>query len=174
MEYKYCTNCGRTLQISEFTKDKNRKDGVCIYCKDCWNKNRKRYYKKRLYKDYKDYYDNWRKSLGGRYSRIKNDAINKRGKSFNISKQEYIDNFWDKKCIYCGRDSFGGIDRVDNNIGYEINNCVPCCWDCNTMKRTKTPAEFINDCRTIAKNNKYKYLTRKDLKDCSDLDTNEV
>lgn len=174
MNYKYCKKCKRTLVLSMFTKDKNIDDGLCIYCKDCWKKYRKKYYKKKCYKDVKNYYDKWRKTLIGRYSRIKNDAINIRKIPFNISKEEYTDNFWNVTCTYCGEDSFGGIDRIDSSLGYEINNCVPCCWNCNMMKGTKKPEEFIKNCRDIVKNNKYRYLTREDLEDCSDLDTNDV
>jgi hypothetical protein len=28
----------------------------------------------------------------------------------------------------------GGIDRVDNNKGYTVDNCVPCCTLCNRAK----------------------------------------
>ena len=28
-----------------------------------------------------------------------------------------------------------GIDRIDNNKGYIIENCVPCCRECNFLKR---------------------------------------
>ena len=27
-----------------------------------------------------------------------------------------------------------GIDRIDNSSGYTINNSVPCCYHCNTLK----------------------------------------
>lgn len=36
-----------------------------------------------------------------------------------------------------------GIDRVDNNIGYTLKNCVPCCSVCNRMKLTQTKEEFL-------------------------------
>jgi hypothetical protein len=45
-------------------------------------------------------------------------------------------------CWYCGappsnRTVFGlysGIDRIDNNLGYVIDNVRPCCYLCNTIK----------------------------------------
>lgn len=49
-------------------------------------------------------------------------------------------------CFYCGRDFFStnrhryeefpynGLDRVDNAKGYTMDNVVPCCKLCNTMK----------------------------------------
>jgi hypothetical protein len=38
-----------------------------------------------------------------------------------------------------------GIDRVDNSkeIGYIIENCVPCCFPCNEMKRQSTQEDFL-------------------------------
>lgn len=36
-----------------------------------------------------------------------------------------------------------GIDRVDNSKGYVLENCVPCCEDCNYSKRGKSYIEFI-------------------------------
>ncbi len=38
---------------------------------------------------------------------------------------------------------YNGIDRVNNNIGYIFNNCVPCCKICNYAKRKMTEEEFI-------------------------------
>lgn len=32
---------------------------------------------------------------------------------------------------------YSGIDRKDNSTGYEIDNCVSCCRDCNHAKHTK-------------------------------------
>ena len=49
-------------------------------------------------------------------------------------------------CHYCGNisiDKINGIDRKDNNIGYILNNCLPCCYICNMAKSNKTYEEFI-------------------------------
>jgi 5-methylcytosine-specific restriction endonuclease McrA len=35
-----------------------------------------------------------------------------------------------------------GIDRIDNTLGYNIENCVSCCKDCNRAKSDKTLNEF--------------------------------
>lgn len=34
-------------------------------------------------------------------------------------------------CDYCGYPATG-FDRKDNNKGHIKDNCVPCCWECNT------------------------------------------
>lgn len=38
---------------------------------------------------------------------------------------------------------YSGIDRVDNNKGYEDNNVVACCWKCNNAKAQQTKDEFL-------------------------------
>lgn len=40
---KICKACGRTLDISQFTKSKNIKDGYENKCKECRLKQRKKY-----------------------------------------------------------------------------------------------------------------------------------
>lgn len=54
---------------------------------------------------------------------------------FNLSKNDVI-KLMMSPCNYCGDnrlDNFG-VDRIDSNIGYFIDNCVPCCKTCNTAK----------------------------------------
>lgn len=52
------------------------------------------------------------------------------------------------KCYYCGMEYIEneyrlGIDRVNNNIGYTITNCVSCCEKCNFMKRAHPEETFL-------------------------------
>ena len=35
-----------------------------------------------------------------------------------------------------------GVDRVNSDLGYEIENCVPCCYRCNSMKMDTSLNEF--------------------------------
>jgi hypothetical protein len=37
---------------------------------------------------------------------------------------------------------YNGIDRVNNNFGYLIDNCVTCCTNCNVAKMARTQEEF--------------------------------
>jgi hypothetical protein len=46
---------------------------------------------------------------------------------------------------------YNGIDRVDSNIGYTLENCVPCCEAVNRMKMDLSKEEFIELCREISK-----------------------
>ena len=61
------------------------------------------------------------------------------------------------ECYYCGDEPshisnfkklngqfvYHGIDRVDNNIGYTLENSVSSCWPCNRAKSTMTTSEFL-------------------------------
>lgn len=60
-------------------------------------------------------------------------------------------------CFYCGMApstlattgnsfsnyTYNGVDRKNNKLGYELENCVTCCKTCNLAKHTKTFDEFM-------------------------------
>lgn len=74
------------------------------------------------------------------------------GREFSLTFEQFM-TFWNQPCFYCGDSVFTvGIDRKDNNIGYVIDNCAPCCAMCNWMKRTFPVADFIRQCKKIASN----------------------
>lgn len=99
-------------------------------------------------------------SLYGAYKR----ESKRRKKSFNLSKDEFK-HITKQKCYYCDAEPssyhqhskmyggylYNGIDRKDNNLGYEKPNCVPCCMRCNQMKNNMTMEEFINQIININK-----------------------
>lgn len=50
-----------------------------------------------------------------------------------------------KKCYgYSGEYKYNGIDRLNNNLGYELTNCVPCCRMCNIAKNNNDIEDFKN------------------------------
>jgi hypothetical protein len=67
-----------------------------------------------------------------------NCFLNKKGenrsKTRGINPTQYAQAAW---IIY------NGIDRKNNANGYSRNNVVPCCSDCNYMKKAKSYKEFI-------------------------------
>lgn len=87
------------------------------------------------------------------YSSYKINA-RKRGYEFKISKPEAISIF-KQNCHYCGTEPssiakkcaipffYNGIDRKENNTGYTLKNCVPCCGRCNRAKMTLSYGEFL-------------------------------
>lgn len=42
-----------------------------------------------------------------------------------------------------------GIDRVNNDRGYEASNVVSCCSICNSMKSTLPALIFVNHCTKV-------------------------
>lgn len=42
-----------------------------------------------------------------------------------------------------------GIDRLDSSLGYTLENCVPCCSICNTMKMSLSYNDFIEKIEKI-------------------------
>jgi hypothetical protein len=90
---------------------------------------------------------------------------NRRKLEFNISESEFL-NLVQSNCFYCGKKPtnisynhfksstekaiehgkfiYNGLDRLDNNIGYTIDNVVPCCKTCNTAKMQMTQQEFFD------------------------------
>ncbi|AGE58963.1 hypothetical protein PBCVOR070422_071R [Paramecium bursaria Chlorella virus OR0704.2.2] len=61
----------------------------------------------------------------------------------------------DMPCFYCGTEttdkvSRNGIDRMNNLIGYTLNNSVSCCWMCNNMKKCLDALTFVERCAHIS------------------------
>jgi len=79
-----------------------------------------------------------------------------RGIIFNLNKNT-LDELFKMKCTYCGnfKDGCNGIDRINSNLSYTINNCVSCCKTCNVMKLNFSEREFLQKCLAIVckKNN---------------------
>jgi hypothetical protein len=66
-------------------------------------------------------------------------------------------------CFYCNASpnngseyKYSGLDRVDNNKPHNIDNVIPCCFNCNLFKTNKTLNEFIEHVTKI-----YNYLNLK-------------
>jgi hypothetical protein len=85
-------------------------------------------------------------SPSGRYAPTKRSA-KKRDILFCLTKEEYI-SLASQPCWYCNYALGtpvayrGGLDRLDSNQGYTIENCVSCCFVCNTIKNERfTPEE---------------------------------
>lgn len=77
---------------------------------------------------------------------IKHKAV-KRGKEWHLTHEQAFVLIKDA-CNYCGDPSNwpvsrNGIDRVDNNKGYNESNCVSCCAFCNSAKKERSLEEFI-------------------------------
>lgn len=85
-----------------------------------------------------------------------------RNLKFDIGLEEFI-KLSSKNCYYCnsspsnlagsdknnGKYLYNGLDRVNNTIGYKLDNVVPCCKNCNLAKRELTKKEFLNMIKMI-------------------------
>lgn len=45
--------------------------------------------------------------------------------------------------------TYNGLDRVDNSRPHDLDNLVPCCWDCNAAKLKRTKEEFLQWIKNI-------------------------
>lgn len=79
----------------------------------------------------------------------------KRHLLFNLTVSDFR-NLISSNCYYCGVSpsnvydkryynvTYNGIDRIDNNVGYTLENSVACCKMCNVAKNNHTYEEFMN------------------------------
>lgn len=92
--------------------------------------------------------------------------------SFCISKEIFV-KLISNKCYYCSDDPknhkyvtnngvlvYNGLDRVDNTLGYTVDNVVTCCAECNWMKGEMSREDFFIRMKKILKNieNKNEHL----------------
>ena len=88
---------------------------------------------------------------------------NERNLNFELTNDEF-EKYINNECHYCGykhETFFNGIDRKDNDIGYNRNNCVSCCKICNMMKRIHNYDKFIRIVKHIITYNKMNDKTIK-------------
>lgn len=85
-------------------------------------------------------------SFNGLYYEYLRNAKSRK-KDFELTKEQFKE-LTSKSCHYCnkkpskifykegcnGEYIYNGVDRRDNNLGYILENCVPCCYKCNTIK----------------------------------------
>lgn len=76
---------------------------------------------------------------------------NTRNLEIKISKDEWL-KVVGLPCHYCGEPhsnttkgwKHNGVDRVNSDLPYEIDNVVPCCKWCNTAKLSGSTEDFLN------------------------------
>lgn len=89
---------------------------------------------------------------------------------FTLTKSEF-ETLIISNCYYCNQEPskrnlrnyknvlVNGIDRKDNLKGYTLDNCVPCCSNCNTIKMCLSEDQFIEKIKQIIKI--YEFRNRK-------------
>ena len=111
-------------------------------------------YQKQYRINNKERLDEYKKSPHSRYMVYQRNA-KKKNRDFQLSEEEFVE-ISNLPCTYCGEYSdtyngepFNGIDRIDSNIGYVLDNCVSCCATCNRMKMDLGVAEWISKMQQI-------------------------
>lgn len=98
--------------------------------------------------DQRGYASDYRNSLNGRWQMYKNNAL-RRGIKFNLTISDFSE-LWSQPCNYCGSEiETIGVDRIDSDKGYEMNNVVSCCGRCNEMKMGSTVSEWVEHMHKI-------------------------
>lgn len=84
-----------------------------------------------------------RKTPRSRWGHGRSNA-RKRGKAFDIPFEAYVE-LVSKPCHYCNKsiseETGVGLDRVDNDRGYHLDNVVTCCAKCNRIRSKSMAAE---------------------------------
>jgi hypothetical protein len=91
-------------------------------------------------------------------------GANNRKLKFKLTKENFSTLINDN-CHYCGsiptkikkyggkrkpsQITYNGVDRVDNEIGYLLSNCVTCCHLCNIMKLALSKKAFLDHVQKI-------------------------
>lgn len=149
-----CKNCGAHLILRWDAIQYDTKNGKC--CKCCGNNK----------------IPNSNSLFNISYNQYKQNAI-MRGFSFDLTKEEFC-RLITSNCHYCNGEPIeieslkrynrtgkpiymNGIDRVDSNKGYTIENSVPCCVMCNRMKLNYSLEQFYEHIEKIY--NYHKSLT---------------
>lgn len=93
-----------------------------------------------------------------RYCEYRNNARKRKNIVFELSVEDF-EQLINKECHYCGgfssewntKSRGNGIDRKNNDLGYSIDNCIPCCSKCNFIKNSMPYELFIAYIKRIAK-----------------------
>lgn len=139
-----CLGCGKDYE--QFLTQHNKPSKLCAACNECNRRqdkkrsDRKRNYKNERYRNIEGYYKDYIQSAAKRKKTI--SIVFEDFKSFVLSKCYYCHHYKIEETI--------GIDRINNAIGYEKENCVPCCETCNMMKHAFHPLFFIELCKIIS------------------------
>lgn len=146
---KVCTKCKSPRRIRDYYKQTGTKTGYRHVCKPC---------------QYKPKPKKCRSKEEGIYRHIYRQYLHSarhRELEFNLTEQD-ITKLVSRDCHHCGGAPTkyspfdkrwfilkNGIDRLDNNKGYTMSNCVPCCATCNYSRQDLSVDEWIAHCTKV-------------------------
>ena len=143
-----CLDCGRNFTNPQVLRAKGKHDKELRRCVPCYTKLvtyesarpvRERNYKAEAFTNKHVIWNHYVK------------GAQKRNINFALTKTRFKELIL-LPCFYCNHKKDGevnGIDRLNNNEGYQEDNVVPCCELCNIMKGSQHPQEFIDKLYSI-------------------------
>ena len=152
---KICSKCNVEKEESSFSKNRNKEDGLHIWCKDCANASTKKWRKQNT-KHIRMYYllnkeqitksnKNWIKN--NRHKKVLEEQSRRAKKAYSngkITEKEWLDLLerYDYHCLCCGRNdvklTMDHILPLNKGGLHVIENVQPLCVHCNCVKFTKT------------------------------------
>lgn len=129
-----CCKCGEQKTANDFFVDNHNPRGHVARCKACYAETAKNVLAFKPYRREESF----------------QSGAKRRGLAYELTRGQFM-TFWQKPCLYCGGPiPTIGLDRIDNARGYAMNNVVPCCSTCNSMKSGMAMSEFLERCQRIA------------------------
>lgn len=138
--YECKCECGRVAKIKASVLKCGRSTKGCVFCKTQKSKGLSAF--NRLYRNYK------RQALS-------------RNLEWDLTEDQFRE-ITSSNCHYTGLPPssimktvngqyvYNGIDRLYNNEGYNINNCVACTGEINRMKSNLSYSQFIELCSLVS------------------------
>ena len=144
---KKCSSCDVQKPIEEFYRSKASKDGHKTVCKKCClesnSKSRKLRDRKYNATDAaKKASRKYRTTRKAQYQFLQRNAA-KRKIEVDLTFEEFQQIRSSEACHYCGGslpEVGGGLDRIDNKLGYTKENVLTCCHSCNLMRGDRISA----------------------------------
>ena len=135
---KLCCMCKKNRRLTSFFRDKSKKDGFKVYCKDCDNS-----FKRRIDKEFRN--ERSRKRLAINRNQM-NDSYWKRISRrhclpYELLKSIYRDQL--EKCFYCFIYINSSNLHIDHYFPQSDLKIVIACEDCNRLKWQRNGDEFI-------------------------------
>lgn len=72
-----------------------------------------------------------------------------RGIPFTLSKEEF-ESLVVQPCTYCGAEEPIGLDRMNSRGPYSLENVVPACTFCNTLRGAMPHRTWVDFLRCVA------------------------
>ena len=156
-----CLGCGKIIEsiIYGFRKE------VVKRCKECYEALKATEEKRE--RTTRDYNKERRLNIIRYFDEYVRGAV-KRNLLFSLTKEQF-EEIVTSHCSYC--DSFNeegviGVDRINSNKGYTLDNVTPCCATCNIMKNDLAKEEFF---AKVAKIYKHSIENNKDENNINSL-----